>query len=39
MQLNVATEVAALKRLTTRELRARYANAFGEATHAKNRAW
>ena len=39
MQLNVANEVAALKRLTTRELRARYANAFGEATHAKNRAW
>ena len=39
MQLNVANEVAALKRLTTRELRARYADAFGEATHAKNRAW
>ena len=39
MQLNVAKEVAALKRLTTRELRARYADAFGEATTANNKAW
>ena len=39
MQLNVGKEVAALKRLTTRELRARYAEAFGEGTNANNRAW
>ena len=39
MQLNVAKEVAVLKRLTTRELRARYAAAFGEATVANNKAW
>ena len=39
MQLNVGKEVAALKRMTTRELRARYAEAFGEGTNANNRAW
>ena len=39
MQLNVAKVVAALKRLTTRELRARYADAFGETTTANNKAW
>jgi Protein of unknown function (DUF2924) len=39
MQLNVGKEVAALKRMTTRELRTRYAEAFGEATNANNRAW
>ena len=39
MQLNVAKEVAALKRLTTRELRSRYADTFGEATNANNKAW
>ena len=39
MQLNVAKEVAALKQLTTRELRARYADTFGEATIAHNKAW
>jgi hypothetical protein len=32
-------EVAALQRLTISELKARYAEAFGEATRATNRAW
>jgi hypothetical protein len=39
MQLNVGKEVAALKRMTTGELRARYADVFGETTNANNRAW
>jgi hypothetical protein len=39
MQLNIAKEVAALRRLSTRDLRARYAETFGEATNANNRIW
>jgi hypothetical protein len=39
MQLNVAKEVAALRRLTTRQLRQRYAEVFGETTNANNKAW
>jgi hypothetical protein len=39
MQLNIAKEVAALHRLTTKQLQDRYANVFGEATQANNRAW
>ena len=39
MQLNVAKEVAALRRLTTRQLRQRYAEVFGETTNANNRTW
>ncbi len=39
MHLNVAKEVAALRKLSMRELRARYAGAFGETTHANNKAW
>src|ERR1700733_7354382 len=39
MQLNVAKEVAALRKLTMRELRFRYAEAFGETTNANNKAW
>jgi hypothetical protein len=39
MQLNVANEVAALQRMTTKELRGRYAEVFGEATGANNKAW
>jgi hypothetical protein len=39
MSLNVAQEVAALQRLTNKELRARYANAFGEETASNNQAW
>jgi hypothetical protein len=36
---NVAKEVAALQRMTLSELKAKYAEAFGEATNANNRAW
>jgi hypothetical protein len=39
MQLNVSSEVAAMQRMTMHELRARYAEAFGEATQANNRSW
>ena len=35
----LAQEVAALQRMTVKELRARYAEVFGEATNANNRAW
>jgi hypothetical protein len=38
MQLNIAKEVAALKRLTVQELRARYAEVFGEETRG-NKPW
>jgi hypothetical protein len=39
MQLNIAKEVAALRRLTTKALQDRYAEVFGEGTPANNRAW
>jgi hypothetical protein len=39
MRLNIAKEVAALRRMTMRELRERYAEAFGDTTNANNRAW
>jgi hypothetical protein len=39
MKLNVAKEVAALNRLTTLELRAKFAEVFGERTAANNRTW
>jgi hypothetical protein len=39
MSLNVARELAALQRLTVKELRARYAEVFGEETNAHNKAW
>jgi hypothetical protein len=39
MTLNVGKEVAALLRLTTKQLRERYAEAFGEPTNANNRDW
>jgi hypothetical protein len=39
MHVNVAKEVAALRKMTMRELRARYAEAFGEQTNANNKAW
>ena len=39
MDLNVGKEVAALQRMTVKELRARYAEVFGEETLAQNRAW
>jgi hypothetical protein len=39
VQLNLTHELAALRRLTPRELRARYAEAFGEQPSTKNRGW
>ena len=39
MDLNVVREVAALQRLSVKDLRGRYAEVFGEATNAKNKAW
>jgi hypothetical protein len=39
MHLNVGKEVAALQRMTVKELRARYAEVFGEETPAHNKAW
>lgn len=39
MELNVGKEVAALQRMTVRELRARYTEVFGESTRAGNKAW
>jgi hypothetical protein len=39
MQMNIAKEVATLRRLTTGQLRQRYAEAFGDSTNASNRAW
>jgi hypothetical protein len=39
MSLNVGKELAALQRLGVKELRERYAQAFGESTNANNRAW
>jgi hypothetical protein len=39
MRVNVGKEVAALERLTTKELRARYAQVFDEQTNANNKAW
>ncbi len=39
MHLNVGKEVAALKRMTVKELRAKYAEVFGEDTPANNKGW
>jgi len=39
MTLNVAKELADLKRLTVRALAERYAEAFGETTATRNKAW
>jgi hypothetical protein len=39
MSVNVAKELAGLRKLTMRELRARYAEAYGETTNANNKAW
>ena len=39
MTVNVAKEVAALQRMTPKELRERYAEVFGEATRTGNRTW
>lgn len=39
MDLNIGKELAALQRMTVKELRNRYAEVFGEPTNANNRAW
>ena len=39
MQTNVGKEIAALQRMTARELRQKYAEVFGEQTNGHNRAW
>src|SRR3989441_13201530 len=39
MSMNIARELAALQRLTVPQLRARYAEVFGETTNANNRTW
>lgn len=39
MGINVGKEVAALGRMTTKQLRERYAAVFGEPTAANNRPW
>jgi hypothetical protein len=39
MRLNVGKEVAALQRMTVNELRARYAEVFGEQTNGNNKVW
>jgi hypothetical protein len=39
MSLNVGKEVAALQRMTVRDLRARYAEVFGEETRTGNKVW
>jgi hypothetical protein len=39
VELNIVKEVAALQRLSIAQLRQRFAEVFGEATHASNRTW
>jgi hypothetical protein len=39
MHLNVGKELAALQRLSVKELQERYAEVFGEGTNTNNRAW
>jgi hypothetical protein len=39
VDLKIGKELAALQRLTVKELRNRYAEVFGEPTNANNRAW
>jgi hypothetical protein len=39
MSLNVGKEVAVLQRMTVKELRARYAEVFGDETRTGNKAW
>src|SRR3954471_23693450 len=39
MSPNVARELATLQRLSVPQLRARYAEVFGETTNANNRVW
>jgi hypothetical protein len=39
MELNIVNQIAALQRLSVGQLRQRFAELFGEATHASNRTW
>jgi hypothetical protein len=39
VELNIVNEVATLERLSIGQLRQRFAELFGEATHASNRTW
>jgi hypothetical protein len=39
VDLNIGKELAALQRLTVKELRARYADVYGEETSANNKGW
>jgi hypothetical protein len=39
MDLNILQEIARLHRMGPKELRNRYAEVFGEATNARNKAW
>lgn len=39
MKAETAQEIAALKRLGTKDLRRRYAEVFGDGTNANNKAW
>jgi len=39
MNLNVTREVAAMQKLGAKELRQKYAEAFGETTNANNKTW
>lgn len=39
MAVNVAKEVAAMERMTPKELQARYAEVFGEQPRSRNKQW
>ncbi len=39
MEVNIAKEIAALQRMTPKQLIQKYAEVFGESTNAKNRIW
>jgi Protein of unknown function (DUF2924) len=39
MSMNIADEVAALQKLSVKELQVRYAQVFGEPTRCQNKAW
>lgn len=39
MGMNIGKEVAAMRRMTVNELRAKYVDVFGEATNARHKEW
>ncbi len=39
MEVNIAKEIAALQRMTAKQLNRRYAEVFDETTNTKNRVW